>query len=68
MRPAYLVGFTIAVFAVAFGATIYYQQFLSQMVEKLSLWLILSEILGFGGLISAEAYVFLWNILARTST
>jgi|GEM_PF-1816302 hypothetical protein len=66
MRPALLVFLGALVFVIAIGVTLYVQQFLTSTVEKLSLWLIVSEVLGFGGLILAEAYVFLWNIRVLT--
>jgi hypothetical protein len=62
MNPRILVASTVLGFAVVIAGTIYYQQFFFQMSEKLALWTIISEVVGLGGLILAEAFVFLWNI------
>jgi asparagine N-glycosylation enzyme membrane subunit Stt3 len=66
MQPRSLAAGTIVLVAATLVVTVYYQQSLSQISEKLALWTIIAEILGLGGLISAEAYVFLWSIRART--
>jgi len=65
MRPVTVAVGTIMGAMMTVAATIYYQQFFP-MNEKLALWTIIAEIVGLGGLISAEAYVFLWGIRART--
>jgi hypothetical protein len=66
MQPRGLAAGTILLFAAIIGLTVYYQQSLSQISEKLALWTIIAEIVGLGGLISAEAYVFLWSTRAQT--
>lgn len=65
MQPRSVAAGTIFLFVVVIAVTVYYQQFLFQISEKLALWTIISEIVGLGGLISAEAYVFLWSVRGR---
>ncbi len=64
MRPSSVVGLTIFGATILVAFTVYGWLILSNITERLTLVLVTSELIGFGGLISAEAYVFLWNIRA----